>query len=86
MIVPLEYVRLKAPVDSHDQRAGLVLDAAHGWECALDEDKRFILLRHKETWTAEIPVENAAHWRRAATPEPYSMAAAQDSRAKGKKR
>ena len=66
MMVELEYVRLKAPIDSHDQRSGVVLDKPHGWECALDAELRVMVVRHRETWTAEVPLENVAHYRRAA--------------------
>ena len=66
MMVELEYVRLKAPIDSHDQRSGVVLDKPHGWECALDTELRVMVVRHRETWTAEVPLENVAHYRRAA--------------------
>jgi hypothetical protein len=64
MMVPLESVRLKAPIDSHDQRNHIVLDARTGWECALDTELRTILARHKGDWTAEVPLENVAHFRR----------------------
>lgn len=95
MIVPLESVRLKEAIDSHDQRAGLVLDAAHGWDLALDEEHRFILVQHKGTWRAEFPCEHARHWVRAAVDvADITLAPLEDvlqggpplARAKGKKR
>jgi hypothetical protein len=92
MIVPLESVRLKEAIDTHDQRNHLVLDAAHGWDLALDEDHRFILVQHKGTWRAEFPVEHARHWVRAAVEDPgqsFPWTAAQERgqmSAKGKKR
>jgi hypothetical protein len=65
MMIPLESVRLKAPIDSHDQRNQVALDERHGWECALDTDLRVVMVRHKESWTAEVPLENVAHYKRA---------------------
>jgi hypothetical protein len=90
MMVPLESVRLKAVIDTHDQRNHIVLDARTGWECALDTELRTILARHKGDWTAEVPLENVAHFRRGPAEtiaDAVAMVGATgDGRAKGKKR
>lgn len=98
MIVPLVSVRLREPIDTHDQRNQLQLDAAHGWELALDDDHRFILCRWRKSgstegdwWTCEFPVEHARHWVRVGDNEAGeyhvpTWASGDEKPAKGKKR
>ena len=74
-MIPLTEVRLRpdCAIDTHPDRANLILDAEHGWELAVDDDRRFIVARWRKTsaghdaewWgPVEFPSTHARHWIR----------------------
>lgn len=88
-MIPLERVHLKEPIDTHDQRNHLVLEARRGWELVVSEDRSHIVARWRnpsgprdsEYWgPVEFSTDMARHWK------PADVADDAMPKAKGKRR